>query len=113
MISYYFGRWEYGKKRNVAFKIILYILLIGFFIGIFFILIPNYIENGIGAYFLYSFSLTMSGIVITHTVPRLCMKFHIISQTEDEKRKTYLDNNVVTSQEKVIGQSGVSSQYVI
>lgn len=47
---YYTGIWRYQKKRNVIFKFLLYIAILGPIVGIFVILIPHFVENFYGAY---------------------------------------------------------------
>ena len=81
--AYFSGKWIYMKKRNIIFKILLYILFGGFFGGIFIVLIPHFIENIYAKYLIACFGGTTSAIGLIFLAPSVAMKFSVIYCEED------------------------------
>ncbi len=76
---YYYGLWAYKKKRNIVFKILIYILLGFLTAGIFIIIIPHFVKNVYGRYISASFGCTTAGIIVSFLTPYLAMKWKVIT----------------------------------
>lgn len=81
--SYYLGHWKYEKKRNVLFKILLYILCAGLPGGILVVLIPHYVEDFYGAYFSMVVGIILAGMAISFLVPLIAHKMIIIHRSHN------------------------------
>lgn len=81
---YYFGFWAYRKKRNVVFKILIYIVLGFLTAGIFIIIIPHYVKNVYGRYVSASFGCVTAGMIVSFLTPYLALKGKIITIEEEQ-----------------------------
>ena len=78
------GEWSYKRVHNIFLKLLIYIVLEGLAIGIFFVLIPHFIDDFYAKYTIQSIGLIIGGMIVSFLAPYLALRWKVIFTGEEE-----------------------------